>query len=247
LLDSALSVARTCRESLASLTDGSRSRAAQLEDPPSRGKYFSVLEIADHVVPDPFAVLRTYASRRRTLQTYDVPGAGDPRSLVMEEITRTRVISSRISVREANWFLKRAIDAPWDHVPHDADLREADPAERGGLYDGIETLYRHFRADSPRGIAGAKVSKVLHLKRPAVYPILDSHLLKTYAVPARREGRAHPTRGSRHLYWAAIREDLIHNSAALATVRQQLSQDTDPNVQECAKLTDLRLMDICTW
>lgn len=244
---SSLNKVRSRRESLASLTDDSRSRAAQLADPPSRGKYFIVLKIADHAVPDPYAVLRTYASRRRTLQTYDLPGAGDPRSLVMEEITRTRVISSRISVREANWFLKRAFDAPWDYVPHDADLREADPAERGGLYDCMETLYRHFRSDSLLGIAGAKVSKVLHLKRPTVYPILDAHLLKTYAVPARREGRAHPTRGSRHLYWAAIREDLIHNSAAFAMVRQQLSQDTDPNVQDCAKLTDLRLMDICTW
>lgn len=192
-------------------------------------------------------MLRKYASRQRTLQTYDLPGPGEPRSLVMEEISRTQVISSRISKREAQWFLQRADSAPWEQVPRDADLREADPAVTGGLYDAMDRLYRHFRVDSPRGIAGAKVSKILHLKRPSAYPILDSHLVKTYAVPARRLARAHPARGSRRLYWAAIRQDLIENSDELTLLRQQLSQDGDQEVQELARLTDLRLLDICTW
>lgn len=206
-----------------------------------------MLTIADVEVPDPLAILHGYARRWRTLQTYDLPGPGDPNSLGMEEVVRTRVISSRISVREAQWLLQRAEDAPWVDVPYDADLRDADPAELGGLYDRMEALYMHFRTDSPRGLGVAKVSKVLHLKRPAAYPILDSHLMKTYALPARRQGRAHPARGSRRLHWAAIRGDLIANSTELGTLRQQLSRHPDSGVQDLARLTDLRLLDICTW
>lgn len=111
----------------------------------------------------------------------------------------------------------------------------------------MDLLYTHFRSSSPRGIGGAKVSKVLHLKRPAAFPILDSHLLKTYAVSARRQSRRHTARESKRLYWAAIRNDLIQNTPELAVLRQQLSEDSDHDVQALARLTDLRLMDICSW
>jgi hypothetical protein len=36
-------------------------------------------------------------------------------------------------------------------------------------------------------------------------------------------------------------------SGALAQVREQLRTSSDPAVQAMSRLTDLRLLDICTW
>jgi hypothetical protein len=63
--------------------------------------------------------------------------------------------------------------------PHE-DLHRADPGISGGLYDRLVAFYEHFRSPAPRGIAMAKISKVLHLKRPAAIPILDRKIASTY-------------------------------------------------------------------
>jgi hypothetical protein len=50
------------------------------------------------------------------------------------------------------------------------------------------------------------------------------------------------------MYWAAIRDDLLANAAALREVRETLSTYPDELVVLAAeKLSDLRLLDILTW
>jgi hypothetical protein len=200
-------------------------------------------------VQDPLQALRNYAARTKTVSQFDLAGTGDPEVLTAEEIARTRIISSRISRREASWLLQRSINAPWSHVPADADLRLADPARRNELYDAMTQLYNHFRHEAPRGVATAKVSKVLHLKRPALFPLLDSHVTRVYRKPARAHARLHPDRCASHLYWAAIRSDLIAASdgGILDELRQQLADDSATAVRKLGNLTDLRLLDICAW
>ena len=121
--------------------------------------------------------LRLYP--QRTLLRYDLPGPGVPNSLEREEVVRTRAVSSRISEAQVTWFLDRARDAPWPSPGAD-DLRDADPAVAGGPYDELVDLYNHFQNRAPRGIAMAKISKVLHVKRPAAYPILDQRIISIY-------------------------------------------------------------------
>jgi hypothetical protein len=207
------------------------------------------LRIADGWVDDPLGVLTGYAEKLgKTLRTYDHPGPGDPEVLALEEIVRTRVIASRISHAEARWLIGRSEDAPWTAVPAGADLSTADPGDEASTYWPMLELWRYFYSERPSGFSVAKLSKVLHLKRPALYPILDSRLLRRYRRPARRQGQARPDLG-RYQYWPAIRDDLIANtdSGALAQVRGQLSASSDPTVQAMSRLTDLRLLDICTW
>lgn len=132
--------------------------------------------------------LTVYARRYSgTLIRYDLPGQENPFALSPHEIRRTRVIASRISDRERDWFLERGQSAPWGDVEPDADLSGADPVHQDGVYDRADALYQHFRAEAPRGINIAKISKGLHLKRPALVPLVDSHVQQV--SPACSAGR----------------------------------------------------------
>jgi Family of unknown function (DUF6308) len=187
--------------------------------------------------------LRRYP--RRTLSRYDQTGAGAPNGLTRDEIVRTRAVSSRISDVEVAWFLDRAKDAPWP-TPEADDLRQADPSIADGPYDELVSLYNHFSARAPRGIAMAKISKVLHVKRPAAYPILDKRITSIYRDAAAQAARRYPQRGYRRAYWAAIRDDLIANTCALGVLRVALADAFDTG-KDLTSTTDLRLLDMLTW
>ncbi|OBH51295.1 DUF6308 family protein [Mycobacterium sp. E2479] len=189
--------------------------------------------------------LRRYPSR--TLLRYDLPGRGDPNTLNRDDVTRTRAVSSRISEAETNWFLDRAKDAPWPSTEAD-DLRQADPSVIDGPYDQLVTFYNHFSDGAPRGIGIAKISKVLHVKRPAAYPILDKRITSIYRDAAAQAARRYPQRGYRRANWAAIRDDLIANteSGALEVLRVALDDAVESGAR-LTSLTDLRLLDILTW
>jgi uncharacterized protein DUF6308 len=184
---------------------------------------------------------------RRTLLRYDLPGPGDPYSLTREEVVRTRALSSRISDVEVGWFLQRARDAPWPSSEAD-DLRQADPSIRDGPYDELVRFYKHFFDRAQRGIAIAKISKVLHVKRPAAYPILDRRITSVYHDAAIEAARRYTQRGYGRSYWAAIRDDLIANtqSGAFETLRLAL-EDAFESGRNPASVTDLRLLDMLTW
>jgi hypothetical protein len=179
------------------------------------------------------------------ISRYDRPGPGAPQGLTRAEIVRIRALSSRIDGVEVAWFLDRAKDAPWP-LPA-ADLRDADPIAVGGLYDQLENFYRYFIDAAPRSITTAKISKVLHLKRPAAYPILDQRIISIYREAAAQSARRYPQRGHKRAYWAAIRDDLITNteSGALSKVRDAVL--VLPAVgRKLSLVTDLRLLDLLT-
>ncbi|ANC31957.1 hypothetical protein I598_2420 [Isoptericola dokdonensis DS-3] len=208
------------------------------------------MTVAGKTIADPFKQLTEYAHRYSgTLTKYDLGGSGDANVLTADEVTRTRIIASRISATESAWFVERGRSAPWSQVAADASLASADPAEPDGLYAAAIALYDHFREAAPKGVATAKIHKVLHLKRPALIPILDSRLLAAYGPAAAEAARRHPDLGARRLNWVAIREDLIDesNARALTEVRARLAADEDATVRVMARLTDLRLLDAVAW
>jgi hypothetical protein len=63
--------------------------------------------IAGEEVQNPLARLRSYG-RDRTIRQYDLGGAGRPVTLTKEEVVRTRVIASRISEQECEWFVEHS-------------------------------------------------------------------------------------------------------------------------------------------
>ncbi|MDX6254089.1 MAG: hypothetical protein QOJ11_423 [Frankiales bacterium] len=219
-----------------------------------RNASIGLLRVADHEVADPLDRLMRYATDNATAVTrFDLVGPGDPLSLTIEEVRRTRKVNSRITMAETGWFVELGRSAPWAAVPADASLPDADPGTVGALYDAALALYEHFsrHESKPKGVAVAKVSKVLHVKRPALIPILDSRLERRYRVAAAAAGRRYTDQRANHkrLYWAAIRDDLVDpaNAEVLRLCRRRLLRDDNPCVRHVGELTDLRLLDIITW
>ncbi|ETT28836.1 hypothetical protein RAJCM14343_5320 [Rhodococcus aetherivorans] len=209
----------------------------------------TVLVLAGRSLDIDTAVAKAHAYPKVTVARYDMPGPGPGDAITADDIARTHKVRSRISHAQRDWFLRTAVDAPWAAVPGEARLVDADPNVTGGLYDGAEALYEYFRTAAPRQVGVAKISKVLHLKRPGLFPILDSKVMACYRPQARVAATRYPHRGRRAMFWAAIRDDLCANldSGALPLFRRCLAQSESEQVRRIATLTDVRLLDLLTW
>jgi uncharacterized protein DUF6308 len=207
------------------------------------------LIIDGRVIDDPMTIWRGYAGRTRTLNNYDLAGQGNPGILTEGDVARTRIIASRISRDECERLLKRADGAPWDCVSAEADLAAADPARRGGLFDQAAALYWHFTVPHEAGLGPAKIHKVLHVKRPGVYPVLDRLVRRLYRVQARKFTGLIPGArpGGSVTFWAAIREDLIDAGNHSAVLHYRAALRADPQTAPMAGLPFLRLLDIVSW
>lgn len=206
---------------------------------------------ATYSISEAFDQLKGYPWK--TPLAFDLQCSGEPGQLTVDEVMRTRKVSSRMSHAEATLFVQVSATAPW--VKDGADLGEADPQEADGLFSGMARLYWHFEERMPRGVSIAKISKVLYLKFPALYPILDTHLLKAYTPQSRALRGTYPDFGKCRLAWTAIREELLEarSSRAMEELRRRLrdfdSSDEDEvaQVHRLNDLTDLRLLDILVW
>lgn len=212
------------------------------------------LVIAGQTVSDGVGVVTDYVRcHGGTIGHYDYFDR-EPNALTpgLVKATRSPWMGSRISRVQERWFVGRAKSAPWDRVPEGSELVDADPVGQPGFYDDVVRLYCHFAVGAPMGTGVAKVSKILHLMRPHLYPILDSRLCNLYRAQAREAARTvrarRPDISSRLLFWEAIRLDLLGNSEALQALRTALLASSSGAVVEAGRrLSDVRLLDICTW
>ncbi|NCD17157.1 MAG: hypothetical protein EOL91_07560 [Actinobacteria bacterium] len=205
------------------------------------------LTVAGHTVEDPVSVFERYAKQYgRTLAEYDFAPQPDPDEIARQDAITTRIIASRISNAQAQQIVERAranrelLQA----IPVEARLHDADPAETDGLYDAMSAL--HAALQGP-GVRDSKVSKLLHLKRPSLYPILDSALARFYRQAARDAAARYPERGFRRMAWAAIRDDVITNQEQLDALRPALAANPVLKARRVHELGDLRLLDILAW
>lgn len=212
------------------------------------------LRICQHVVAAPMPMWRWYARNYPcTIHEYDLGDPGNPDVLTAAEAWRSRVINSRLTNAERDEVVRRAVSAPWAGVPADADLIEADPLIPGGLFEDMASLYWSFTwPERISGVAVAKVHKILHPKRPALYPILDKRIKELYRpCAAAWTGRLGYLEGvaasDSPPYWAAFRDDLVRNRDSLEACRVQLADDDDETVRLMARLTCVRLQDIVAW
>jgi hypothetical protein len=186
---------------------------------------------------------------RPTLRYYDFGPPSPPDEITPTDLGRLLVIEA-LYQRVAVPLLEAGQTASWHAVDPDARLVDADP--EGSLYEAATGLFEHFLAID--GIGNAIASKLLHLKRPAFFPLLDSEITKLYRSAAeaayRRSGvwkARHPE--WRHLYWAAIREDLLleENRDALVNLRDALSQSDAEESRLLMGASDVRLIDMLAW
>lgn len=174
------------------------------------------------------------------LANYDFGGTSAPDTVDIADIGR--MIGSRMVgmyALEAAELIRLGPSAPWHGVPIDARLEDAAPGSP--LFDASMALRMHFESIS--GVKEAKGTKLLAMKRPALFPVIDERVVRLYRVAASRKvGISHPTT-------AAIREDVLRpeTAAALTELREALRGDGSCKALRLAQLTGLRLRDVVLW
>jgi hypothetical protein len=200
-----------------------------------------VLQVAERrfSLEEAFQVLAGFArSERGTILYYDLGGSArvEPSDGVsLADVGRMTLMNPWMWGSQAAALLNLGSSLPWGSVPRAARLEDADPSVRGGLWDRALRLYR--RIDDLDGFGAAKTSKLLHIKRPHFYPVLDRYVMGEYQR-AWQLGEPAPV-------WEAIRDDLIQNKQPLEEVRGRLAQFDDLEV--VTRLSDVRLLDIIAW
>jgi hypothetical protein len=213
------------------------------------------IAVAGRVVSNPaHAVVQYLQQHGGTVTHYDFKAATSQQiNAELVRATRSPWMGSRISAKQAAWFIDRDTTAPWEKIPLDAQLKDADSLVADGLYDRSAFLWEHFWDDRPPNVSTAKISKVLYLMRPGLFPILDSYLIMFYRAAARSAalelGQKRASLGRfRTLYWEAVRRDILDNEASLQALRQVLAATGAPLAEQVAqRLSDLRLLDMLAW
>lgn len=135
------------------------------------------------VVDEAIAQLRLYAETNgAVLRYYDgLPGmtcvgGSDPNQITLEDLARTMVIGSDLRAMDIPWLLEVDAEKELAAIPVEARLEDATPGS--GLFEAAIALDDKFTGH--RGFGHAKKSKLLHLKRPYLYPVTDSFIRMTY-------------------------------------------------------------------
>jgi hypothetical protein len=214
----------------------------------------ATVRIGDHELSRDQArgIVCDYAVRHRaTVLWYDFAGdqgdqadpgrAAEPvNSVTLADIARLVVINAGLRADDVPVLLGAADEKDFAVVPPRARLEECAPGSP--LYEAATLLYDRFRRP---GIGPVKRSKVLHLKRPWLVPVYDTHVHQVYADRAADLGNqmGDPNAG----WWEAARLDLIEGAADFGWLTQSLRADNDPRVRRAGSLTELRVLDILIW
>jgi hypothetical protein len=196
--------------------------------------------------------IRSYVRHHfQTIAVYDL-GRGyppsPPNAVTATDIQRTRKIGSRIPMTSTTTWVAVGQTATWN-LALTAQLGELNGQARAVHLAHAHALYYGFyRARS--GMARSVVSKVLHLKRPHFFPILDARVALAYSALAT------PVVRTQHIdqtpaMWQCVTNDLLNttNRVVLAHLRTWLSTtgQAPAALRDCALLSDVRLLDILTW
>jgi hypothetical protein len=176
-----------------------------------------------------------------TILFYDL--GGDPAGEVVpskgpisvSDIGRMTIGGAELTGADAGQLLTIG-GVQWSSVAPTARLEDADPEEPDGIHAAMTAIWDQIRVKKS-GIGPAKASKLLHLKRPFAFPLLDRDIFATY------EKRYRKTRD----YWELMRQDLIDGRDDLLKIRGRLESAENPLVNRVARLPAVRLIDILAW
>ena len=207
---------------------------------------------------------------RPTVRIYDL-GAPSPRDKVTtDDIGRMVVFGARLDYERAVRYFDGLVAPAWASKSDNTMKLHAQPnlADDDWLRsDRVTQAYELFRSINGPSTHYAQTSKLLHLKWPAFYPIVDSRLREAYGrrtvdlFNEHRHQLGH-TRSLRRwgrvdirVYWLAFRHDLLGNreSGALAALRAAIKNHPIVTKADRAhranllQVLDLRLLDMLAW
>jgi hypothetical protein len=191
------------------------------------------------VVDEAIAQLRLYAETNgAVLQYYDgLPGmtcvgGSDPNQVTLEDLARTMVVGADLRAMDIPWLLEVEAEKEFAAIPVTARLEDAEPGS--DLFEAAMRLDEKFTGH--RGFGQAKKSKLLHLKRPFLYPVSDSFIRMTYT---------NASAGADLL--AAVHRDLVNPANVRDFKLLQVRLIAEPSTSAARLLGEaptLRLLDI---
>lgn len=177
-----------------------------------------------------------FVERDGSYQAYDLASVKQDDVLTESDIRVANAMIARMSPRVIAGIYARArvINSALEQIPASATLAVADGAIP---WRALEELMRAM--DGIPEVRLARQTKVLHKKRPALIPILDS-VLETYLRRVDRLRRTgDPARDAVELIRSYKRE-LDENLSALQSLQQELRR-------RGIDLTECRLLDLFLW
>lgn len=116
-------------------------------------------------------------------------------------------------------------------------IPEATGLEDVALYSGgpIDTAMElaYYALTAVPGVNMTRASKIMHLVRPSLYPVLDN-LTKDFLKPKKRR-------------WGQVQTDLIENAGEFAQLEQFVVEEIVPAHPDAVPLGRLRIHDILLW
>ena len=217
--------------------------------------------IAGRRVPVPDAVdylMRGYPTL--TLRYYDGGGESPRDSITMSDLGRATLFGAFRGWKTAASMLRASEAACWPTDKGSWRLDAAPAAEPEGWVARSEVgeareLFSSLASGDEGGWREAATSKILHLKWPAFFPVIDGELRTLYSRLALEAERRIPgSRRRRHAsttaYWIAVRQELLlpENVDAESATRESLSAASDRERSALlTQLTSLRLLDALAW
>jgi Family of unknown function (DUF6308) len=174
------------------------------------------------------------------LGAYSGSWAGDssgPVSFDERDLRLANRGGARISAAEIAAILERRseIESALRNVDPDASLAEATSSIP---WTPLTRLFDAF-ADI-RGVGFSKMTKALHMKRPALIPMLDS-VVQAYLTQDDRDTRSSGSFGERAIVLVrSYKRDLDRNRSVLHELQQELAGHT-------YQLTEVRILDVLIW
>lgn len=184
-----------------------------------------------------------------TLYHYDLGGKSPRDSVTMADLGRATLFGAFRGWKAAAGLLRAAEAATWPtgDTPWRLDAApDADPPEwlaRSEVRQARD-LFSSLASGAEGGWREAAASKVLHLKWPDFFPVIDGELRRLYSHQALQAERHIP--GSRRrkrattiAYWIAVRQDLLRpqNMEADKATRAELGSASDG--EKAARLAQL--------
>lgn len=200
-------------------------------------------EDGELLVIEGLAVVRAFITGDPSAQPggYDShAGQGDPARITKVDVT---TMNQTMRARSGHRYWQATYDDPQDWlaaIPTELDLIETDDEEWESARGDERVSDAIARCIQP-GIALAGATKVLHLKRPRLFPVLDSLVAQVLGVNISLDASRDERIAVAQRLAAAIRREGRRNIPALRAIQAEIANAGG------LYLTLVRILDICLW
>lgn len=195
------------------------------------------------LVLDGLALVRGFMATDPSAQAggYDSrAGNGDPARITKADVT---TMNQTMRARSGHKYWTATYDDPQEWlaaIAPDLDLIETDEAEWDGCR-GAELVSDAIAHCVQPGIGLAGATKVLHLKRPRLFPVLDSFVVEIMGINVGDDVPREQRIAIAQKVTAAIRREGRKNIEVLRAIRDEIASGGSMG------LSLVRILDVCLW